>query len=134
MGRSRTRTSVKITGSWTDARSASEIGVFPRQFGPTGGVELPLIRSYTKAWDAAVDGLAIWQRQQARDAKKASIAAPAAAKTAICTSGKIGNPRDAQGERAPFVRSCAGVVSPEDLCIPSGGFPMLVFSISPNRR
>jgi len=49
--------------------------------GPTGGVELPQIRSYAKAWDAAVDGLAIFQKQQARDQKKSTAtAAPAQTK------------------------------------------------------
>ncbi len=46
------------------------------RIGPTGGVELPQIRSYAKAWDAAVDGLSIWQKQQARDQKKAATATP----------------------------------------------------------
>lgn len=47
------------------------------QLGPTGGIVLPQIRSYAKAWDAAVDGLAIFEKQNVRDAKKASAAAPA---------------------------------------------------------
>jgi hypothetical protein len=46
--------------------------------GPTGGIELPQIRSYAKAWDAALDGMAIWQRQQARDQKKATATATSA--------------------------------------------------------
>jgi len=46
--------------------------------GPTGGVELPQIRSYAKAWDAAVDGLAVWQKQQQRDKKKAATATSSA--------------------------------------------------------
>jgi len=51
------------------------------RIGPTGGIELPQIRSYAKAWDAALDGLAIFQKQQARDQKKATAtSAPAAAK------------------------------------------------------
>jgi len=53
------------------------------RIGPTGGVELPQIRSYAKAWDAAVDGLALWTKQQQRDQKKAaatSTPAPAQAK------------------------------------------------------
>ncbi len=45
------------------------------RIGPTGGIELPQIRSYAKALDAAIDGLAIWQKQQQRDAKKQSAAA-----------------------------------------------------------
>jgi hypothetical protein len=47
------------------------------QLGPTGGVVLPQIRSYAKAWDAAVDGRALYQKQQTRDAKKATATAPA---------------------------------------------------------
>ena len=46
------------------------------RIGPTGGLELPQIRSYAKAWDAAVDGLVVWQKQQARDQKKAATATP----------------------------------------------------------
>jgi hypothetical protein len=50
------------------------------RIGPTGGVELPQIRSYAKAWDAALDGLAVWQKQQHRDQKKATAtSAPAQA-------------------------------------------------------
>lgn len=52
------------------------------RIGPTGGVELLQIRSYAKAWDAAVDGLAVWQKQQVRDQKKASTAKPAATQAA----------------------------------------------------
>ncbi|HUD64061.1 MAG TPA: hypothetical protein VMQ17_05780 [Candidatus Sulfotelmatobacter sp.] len=47
--------------------------------GPTGGIELPQIRSYARAWDAAVDGLAVWTKQQQRDQKKAASSAPAQA-------------------------------------------------------
>jgi hypothetical protein len=48
--------------------------------GPTGGIELPTIRSYARAWDAALDGLAAWTKQQQRDQKKpAQAAAPASA-------------------------------------------------------
>jgi len=42
--------------------------------GPTGGLELPQVRSFAKAWDAAVNGLAVWQKQQQRDAKKQAAA------------------------------------------------------------
>lgn len=42
--------------------------------GPTGGLELPQVRSFAKAWDACVDGLAVYQKQQARDQKKAAAA------------------------------------------------------------
>jgi hypothetical protein len=47
------------------------------QLGPTGGIVLPQIRSYQKAWDAALNGLEVFEKQNARDAKKASAAAPA---------------------------------------------------------
>jgi len=51
---------------------------WPRvQIGPTGGIVLPQIRSYAKAWDAAMDGLAVYQKQRARDQKKATATAPA---------------------------------------------------------
>jgi hypothetical protein len=50
------------------------------QLGPTGGIVLPQIRSYAKAWDAAVDGLAVFTKQNERDAKKAAAAAPPAPK------------------------------------------------------
>jgi hypothetical protein len=46
------------------------------QLGPTGGIVLPQIRSYASAFNAAVDGLAIVQKQQARDEKKATASAP----------------------------------------------------------
>jgi hypothetical protein len=46
--------------------------------GPTGGITLPQVRSYAKAWDAAVDGLAIFQKQLQRDAKKTAATATTA--------------------------------------------------------
>jgi hypothetical protein len=48
------------------------------QLGPTGGIVLPQIRSYARAWDAAVDGKELFDKQNARDAKKAAAAAPTA--------------------------------------------------------
>src|SRR5258708_7539168 len=47
------------------------------QLGPTGGIVLPQIRSYAKAFDAAVDGLAVFEKQNARDSKKQQASAPA---------------------------------------------------------
>jgi hypothetical protein len=48
--------------------------------GASGGIVLPEIRSYAKAFEAAVDGLALFQKQLARDKKKAAPApAPNAA-------------------------------------------------------
>jgi|HubBroStandDraft_6_1064221.scaffolds.fasta_scaffold392522_3 hypothetical protein len=52
------------------------------QLGPTGGIVLPQIRSYAKAWDAAVDGLAVFEKQNARDAKKTAAATTPAPKAA----------------------------------------------------
>ncbi len=52
------------------------------QLGPTGGTVLPQIRSYAKAFDAAVDGLAVFQKQQTRDQKKAATTAAPAPKAA----------------------------------------------------
>lgn len=46
------------------------------QIGASGGIVLPQIRSYQKAFDAAIDGLALFQKQQARDQKKTSQPAP----------------------------------------------------------
>lgn len=43
--------------------------------GPTGGISVLELRSYAKAFDAAIEGLALYQKQQSRDAKK--TAAPA---------------------------------------------------------
>jgi hypothetical protein len=60
--------------------------------GPTGGIELPAIRSYAKAWDAALDGLAVWQKQQARDAKKAVTATPPPAQAAKPQSTSASKP------------------------------------------
>jgi hypothetical protein len=40
--------------------------------GPTGGINLPQIRSYSNALDAAINGDTTWARQQERDAKKAA--------------------------------------------------------------
>jgi hypothetical protein len=45
------------------------------QIGPTGGITLPQIRSYPKAFDAAVDGLAVFTKQKERDAKKTAAGA-----------------------------------------------------------
>jgi hypothetical protein len=47
------------------------------QIGPTGGITVTELKSYAKAFDAAMDGLALYQKQQAREQKKATTAAPA---------------------------------------------------------
>ena len=48
--------------------------------GPTGGIVVTDLKSYSKAFDAAMDGLALYQKQQAREQKKATATAPAAPK------------------------------------------------------
>lgn len=50
--------------------------------GASGGITLPEIRSYPRAFEAAIDGLALYQKQQARDAKK-SQGQPAAPTPAV---------------------------------------------------
>jgi len=48
------------------------------RIGASGGIELPQVKSYAKAFDAATDGLAVYQKQLQREAKKvATAAAPA---------------------------------------------------------
>jgi hypothetical protein len=65
-------------GKYTLLQPTSEWPII--RIGPTGGIELPQIRSYAKAWDAAVDGLAVWTKQQQRDHKRGASSAPAAVK------------------------------------------------------
>jgi hypothetical protein len=78
-------------GKYTLLQPTSEWPVI--RIGPTGGVELPAIRSYAKAWDAAVDGLAVWTKQQQRDHKKATQAAtPAPAKPQPAPAAKPESP------------------------------------------
>ena len=51
------------------------------RIGASGGVELPAIRSYPRAFEAAVDGDKLLAKQAAKDAKKfAAAATPAAVK------------------------------------------------------
>lgn len=45
--------------------------------GNSGGITVMELRSYANAFDAAVDGLALYQKQNARDQKKVAVAAPA---------------------------------------------------------
>ena len=57
--------------------------------GPTGGISVLELRSYAKAFDAAIDGLALYQKQQSRDAKKtAAPAQPAPAPAAPAQAAK----------------------------------------------
>jgi hypothetical protein len=45
--------------------------------GPTGGIVVTDLKSYAKAFDAAMDGLSLYQKQQSREAKKTQATAPA---------------------------------------------------------
>jgi hypothetical protein len=47
------------------------------QIGPTGGISLPAIKSYPKAFEAALEGDQLLAKQNAREAKKATATAPA---------------------------------------------------------
>jgi len=48
------------------------------QIGPTGGITVLELKSYAKAFDAAMNGLALYDKQKAREQKKAATtAAPA---------------------------------------------------------
>lgn len=49
--------------------------------GPTGGVVVTDLKSYAKAFDAAMIGKELFEKQQAREAKKATATAPAVAKS-----------------------------------------------------
>ena len=51
--------------------------------GPTGGVVVTDLKSYAKAFDAAMDGLALYQKQLQRDAKKTAATQPAARQQAV---------------------------------------------------
>jgi hypothetical protein len=46
--------------------------------GPTGGISVLELRSYASAFDAAVNGLDLYTKQKARDAKKSAPAAATA--------------------------------------------------------
>ena len=46
------------------------------QVGPTGGITVKELRSYTSAFDAAVNGLELFTKQKARDQKKVTTPAP----------------------------------------------------------
>jgi hypothetical protein len=56
------------------------------QIGPTGGITVTELKSYAKAFDAAMDGLALYAKQQAREQKKAATATPAQPKAAEQTA------------------------------------------------
>lgn len=65
------------------------------QIGASGGITVLELKSYAKAFDAAIDGLALYQKQQAREAKKAAPApaatpapAPAVKETVTAKKGK----------------------------------------------
>jgi len=74
------------------------------RIGASGGVELPQVRSYSRAFDAALNGLELWQKQQARDAKKQAATAPAAKPATAATApakapDAKGAPRDTPASR-----------------------------------
>jgi hypothetical protein len=46
------------------------------EIGPSGGIELPQIRSFPKAFEAALEGDKLLAKQFERDAKKATASAP----------------------------------------------------------
>ena len=46
--------------------------------GASGGIALPEVRSYPSAFEAAVNGLAVFTKQKERDQKKVAASAPAA--------------------------------------------------------
>jgi hypothetical protein len=51
--------------------------------GGSGGITVMELHSYAKAYDAALDGLALYEKQKARKAKKASAAAQPKAPAAV---------------------------------------------------
>jgi len=59
------------------------------KLGPTGGIDLPQIKSYAKAFDAAVNGDVLLKKQNERQQKKAPApAAPAPQKPETPTARK----------------------------------------------
>lgn len=50
------------------------------QVGASGGITVLELKSYSKAFDAAMNGLALYEKQKAREQKKAAAPAPPAAK------------------------------------------------------
>jgi len=49
------------------------------RIGSNGGIDLPTIKSYAKAFDAAVNGDQLLKKQQERETKKTAASVPAAA-------------------------------------------------------
>jgi hypothetical protein len=47
------------------------------QVGASGGITVLELKSYAKAFDAAMDGLALYEKQKAREQKKTAATAPA---------------------------------------------------------
>jgi hypothetical protein len=70
------------------------------RIGPTGGIELPQIRSYAKALDCATDGLAAWQKQQARDAKKTAPPPPPVAGAVKPQPAPVAKPESPAAKKA----------------------------------
>ena len=67
--------------------------------GPTGGINLPQIRSYSKPFDAAMDGKTLLEKQSARDAKKSAAPAPATATVAAAKSEQAKDPAPTPAQR-----------------------------------
>lgn len=53
------------------------------RIGAAGGIELPQIRSYPKAFEAACEADKLWEKQQARDQKKVALATAPATKPEV---------------------------------------------------
>jgi predicted methyltransferase len=46
------------------------------QIGPTGGITVKELKSYTSAFEASMNGLALYEKQQQREQRKVAAAAP----------------------------------------------------------
>jgi len=74
------------------------------KIGPTGGIDIPALKSYPKAWDAALDAKELLKKQTERAAKKTAAAAPAPTTPKPPAPGKpvAGHPE--QPKETPAVR------------------------------
>jgi hypothetical protein len=62
------------------------------RIGASGGIELPEIKSYPRAFDAAINGKELLEKQTARAAKKTAASAAPAAKPQSAPAGKPETP------------------------------------------
>jgi hypothetical protein len=92
--RKQTQTIEKLKEGWTakgvslDKLSIKDDGKFKLlvvaegwptvQVGASGGITVLELKSYSRAFDAAMEGLGLYQKQQAREQKKATATAPTA--------------------------------------------------------